>query len=120
MGQRDEVIAVRDLRIGVDVAEVLDRHGLDPGGLQRLGDFDAGAARRVRRRVSGSDLHQPVVLVVGPGRDRDPSITELRAALALGRALAARGGTAARSLSLPARSRATTVAWYSSSHGERE
>ena len=44
MGQRDEVLPVRDLRVGVDVAEVLDRHRLDPRGLERLGDFDAGPA----------------------------------------------------------------------------
>ena len=41
-----EVVAKRQLRIGVEIGEVLDRNGLDAHGLERVRDLGAGARRR--------------------------------------------------------------------------
>ena len=76
---RHEVPAVGELRVGVEVAEVVHRHGFDPGRLQLLGHFEA----RARHACQGLDVVAPTIvvqtreLVVGPARDRDPAVVDV-------------------------------------------
>ena len=60
VGVRLEVVAQRELRVVVQVAEVLDRHRFDAERLQLVGDLGARARRGPRRRaVPRSRLRAP-------------------------------------------------------------
>src|SRR5260221_14023605 len=74
MGELYEMPAVRHLRVGIDVGEVLYRHGLDAGVLQLGGDVERVARSGPRLEVVTGDGAQPGHLVVGPARDSDPPV----------------------------------------------
>ena len=119
MGERDEVPAVRDLRVGVDVAEVLHRHRLDARGLQRLGHLEPASASRPLRAVR---------VVAGDGVERARASSSVQAATATQRSpTAVLVGAREHAVDdravrarCPCAAADRAVAWYSSSQGESE
>src|SRR5438477_12927037 len=74
MGVVLEVPAVRELRVVVDVAEVLHGYGFDADGLELLGHIEAGVLPSPRLDVGTGDRVEPRELVVVSACDRAPAV----------------------------------------------